>query len=59
MKLHEYQAKTVLQKFGVPIPAGIPLLSPEDVSASLTKLPAGPWVVKSQVHTGGRGKAGG
>jgi len=59
VKLHEYQAKTVLQKAGIPIPAGIALLSKEDIPAVLKKLPPGPWVVKAQVHTGGRGKAGG
>ncbi len=59
MKLHEYQAKAALQKFGIPIPPGIPLLSASDISAVLQNLPEGPWVVKSQVHTGGRGKAGG
>ncbi len=59
MKLHEYQAKAVLQQSGILIPAGIPLLSKADILAVLKKLPPGPWVVKSQVHTGGRGKAGG
>jgi succinyl-CoA synthetase beta subunit len=59
MKLHEYQAKSVLQKAGVPVPGGIPLLKKEDVSETLKQVPAGPWVVKAQVHTGGRGKAGG
>lgn len=59
MKLHEYQAKVVLQEAGIPIPGGIPLLKKEDLSAVLKKLPTGPWVIKSQVHTGGRGKAGG
>jgi succinyl-CoA synthetase beta subunit len=60
MKIHEYQAKAVLQKFGVPVPAGVPLLAPDQVAAVTGKLPPpGPWVVKSQVHTGGRGKAGG
>jgi len=59
VKLHEYQAKTVLKDSGIPIPAGVPLLSPDQISDVLKKLPPGPWVVKSQVHTGGRGKAGG
>jgi len=59
VKLHEYQAKVVLQEAGIPIPGGIPLLKKEDLSAVLKKLPTGPWVIKSQVHTGGRGKAGG
>jgi succinyl-CoA synthetase beta subunit len=59
LKLHEYQAKEILRKSGVPLPLGVPLLSPQDVAGALSKLPPGPWVVKSQVHTGGRGKAGG
>ena len=59
MKLHEYQAKTVLKAAGVPVPEGVPLLSSKTLAASLKKLPEGPWVVKAQVHTGGRGKAGG
>ncbi len=59
MKLHEYQAKEILRKAGLPVPEGVALLSPQDVAGALSKLPAGPWVVKSQVHTGGRGKAGG
>ena len=59
MKLHEYQAKAVLREAGLPIPAGVPLLSKDDLPDVLKKLPPGPWVVKAQVHTGGRGKAGG
>src|ERR1019366_9284479 len=59
VKLHEYQAKTILQKAGVPIPLGVPLLKKEDLPSILSQLPPGPWVVKAQVHTGGRGKAGG
>ncbi len=59
MKLHEYQAKAVLQQAGIPVPLGVPLLKKEDIPAVLKKLPPGPWVIKSQVHTGGRGKAGG
>jgi succinyl-CoA synthetase beta subunit len=59
VKLHEYQAKSVLQEAGVPIPAGVPLFKKEDIALVLNKLPPGPWVVKAQVHTGGRGKAGG
>lgn len=59
MKLHEYQAKVVLQKAGLTIPAGLPLLDKIDIPSVLKALPPGPWVVKSQVHTGGRGKAGG
>ncbi len=59
MKLHEYQAKEMLKKFGVPVPGGAALLSINDLPGVLPKLPQGPWVVKAQVHTGGRGKAGG
>ena len=59
MKLHEYQAKSILKQAGVPVPEGLPLLTAKGVKAALEKLPAGPWVVKAQVHTGGRGKAGG
>ena len=59
MKLHEYQAKSVLRTEGIPVPAGVPLLAKADLPAVLKKLPPGPWVVKAQVHTGGRGKAGG
>ena len=59
MKLHEYQAKAILRTFGVPIPQGVPVLSIEELPGVQSKLPPAPWVVKSQVHTGGRGKAGG
>src|SRR5437870_788181 len=59
MKLHEYQAKEILRQFEVPVPAGVPLLSPDDLPRLAGKLPPAPWVVKAQVHTGGRGKAGG
>jgi len=59
VKLHEYQAKSILQDFGVPVPAGVVLLKKEETPRVLNKLPPGPWVVKAQVHTGGRGKAGG
>ncbi|OGR89564.1 MAG: succinate--CoA ligase subunit beta [Elusimicrobia bacterium RIFCSPLOWO2_01_FULL_59_12] len=59
MKLHEFQAKEILWKEGVPVPLGVPLLSLQEWPGVSAKLPPGPWVVKSQVHTGGRGKAGG
>jgi succinyl-CoA synthetase beta subunit len=59
VKLHEYQAKSVLRSAGIPVPLGVPLLKYEDLRAVLEKLPPGPWIVKAQVHTGGRGKAGG
>jgi succinyl-CoA synthetase beta subunit len=59
LKLHEYQAKDVLRKSGIPVPAGVPLLSLNDLASITSQLPPAPWVVKAQVHTGGRGKAGG
>jgi succinyl-CoA synthetase beta subunit len=59
VKIHEFQAKEVLRKYGVPVPPGEPLLSLQDLAHIESKLPPAPWVVKSQVHTGGRGKAGG
>ena len=58
MKLHEYQAKDVLRKAGVPVPEGLPIFSTQDIQNFSSKIPPG-WVVKAQVHTGGRGKAGG
>src|SRR6476660_1855318 len=56
MNIHEYQAKTLLNEFGVPISRGVPVLRPEDAEAAAVKLPGPVWVVKSQIHAGGRGK---
>jgi succinyl-CoA synthetase beta subunit len=56
MNIHEYQAKAVLREFGVPIAGGFPAFTPEEAVEAAKKL-AGPlWVVKSQIHAGGRGK---
>ena len=59
MNLHEYQAKQVLAGFGVPVPRGVPVLAPEDIEAAVDALGGPVWVVKAQIHAGGRGKAGG
>ncbi len=59
MNLHEYQAKTLLQKYGVPIPRGQVVAAANEVAAVTSEIPSGAWVVKAQVHAGGRGKAGG
>ena len=59
MKIHEYQARELLQKFGVPVPPAIVVDTPEQASAAFTKLNAPLAVVKAQVHAGGRGKGGG
>ena len=59
MNLHEYQAKRVLAGFGVPVPRGVPVLAPDEIEAAVDELGGPVWVVKAQIHAGGRGKAGG
>src|SRR6266550_1616030 len=56
MNIHEYQAKELLAKYGVPVPAGHPAMSVEEAVAAAEKLPGPLWVVKAQIHAGGRGK---
>src|SRR4028118_26706 len=56
MNIHEYQAKELLAKVGGPVPAGYPAMSVEEAVAAAQKLPGPLWVVKSQIHAGGRGK---
>ncbi|HKT85819.1 MAG TPA: ADP-forming succinate--CoA ligase subunit beta [Novosphingobium sp.] len=56
MNIHEYQAKELLAKYGVGIPAGIPALTVEEAVAAATQLPGPLYVVKAQIHAGGRGK---
>ncbi len=56
MNVHEYQAKELLAKYGVSIPAGIPALTVEEAVAAARQLPGPVYVVKSQIHAGGRGK---
>ncbi|MGH9688338.1 MAG: ADP-forming succinate--CoA ligase subunit beta [Candidatus Acidiferrales bacterium] len=59
MKIHEYQAKAILAKFGVPVPRGEVIFKAEEASAATTRLGTKVVVVKAQIHAGGRGKAGG
>jgi succinyl-CoA synthetase beta subunit len=59
MDIHEYQAKEVLSNFGVEIPAGALAYSPEQAAYRAREMGGEKWVVKAQVHAGGRGKAGG
>jgi succinyl-CoA synthetase beta subunit/malate-CoA ligase subunit beta len=59
MDVHEYQAKQILQGFGVPVPRGGLAYSPEQAAYRAREIGGNQWVVKAQVHTGGRGKAGG
>lgn len=56
MNIHEYQAKAVLKSFGAPVAEGVPVLSLADVQKAVDSLPGPLWVVKSQIHAGGRGK---
>jgi succinyl-CoA synthetase, beta subunit len=56
MNIHEYQAKALFEKYGVPIPAGAPAKSVAEFDTALAGLPEGPTMVKSQIHAGGRGK---
>jgi succinyl-CoA synthetase beta subunit len=56
MNIHEYQAKELLAKYGVPVPAGYPAMSVDEAVAAAEKLPGPLWVVKAQIHAGGRGK---
>src|ERR1700723_667431 len=59
MNIHEYQAKAVLREFGVPVPRGIAARSGDEAVKAATDLGGPVWVVKAQIHAGGRGKAGG
>ena len=59
MDIHEYQAKALLDDFGVPIPPGGLAYSPEQAQYRASEIGGEQWVIKAQVHTGGRGKAGG
>ena len=56
MNIHEYQAKAVLKTYGAPVADGAPVLSIDDVEKAVDQLPGPLWVVKSQIHAGGRGK---
>jgi succinyl-CoA synthetase beta subunit len=56
MNIHEYQAKAVLREFGVPVPRGIPVLNAGEAAKAAKELGGPVWVVKAQIHAGGRGK---
>ncbi len=59
MKIHEYQGKEILARFGVPVPRGYPAFSVREAIEAAQKLGGSVWVVKAQIHAGGRGKGGG
>ncbi len=59
MKIHEYQGKELFRKYGIAVPRGIPAFSVEDAVKAAEQLGGPVWVVKAQIHAGGRGKGGG
>ena len=59
MKIHEYQGKEILRKYGVPTPRGVPCFSVDEAVKAAATLGGKVWVVKAQIHAGGRGKGGG
>src|SRR4030088_1488242 len=59
MNIHEYQGKEVFRKYGVPTPRGFPAFSVDEAVDAAKKLGGKVWVVKAQIHAGGRGKGGG
>jgi len=59
MKIHEYQGKEIFRKYGVPTPRGYPAFSVDEAVEAARKLGGSVWVVKAQIHAGGRGKGGG
>ena len=56
MNIHEYQAKQILKSYGAPVSRGVPVLHPQDASKAVGELGGPVWVVKAQIHAGGRGK---
>jgi succinyl-CoA synthetase beta subunit len=59
VKIHEYQGKEIFRKFGMPVPRGIPAFSVDEAVKAAQSLGGKVWVVKAQIHAGGRGKGGG
>ena len=59
MNLHEYQGKQLFAEYGLPVSKGYACDTPEEAAAAAEKIGGDKWVVKAQVHAGGRGKAGG
>jgi succinyl-CoA synthetase beta subunit len=59
MNIHEYQAKAVLREFGVPVPRGVAAFTVDEAAKAANEFGGPVWVVKAQIHAGGRGKAGG
>ena len=55
MNFHEYQSKQLLAEYGIPVPAGKVAATPDEAVAAAQSLGQGPWMVKAQIHAGGRG----
>ena len=59
MNIHEHQAKEILKEFGAPVSNGVVILSVDEIKSEILKLNSKEFVLKAQIHAGGRGKAGG
>ena len=59
MNIHEHQAKEILKEYGAPVSNGFVIFSPEEIKYKISKLKGKEFVLKAQIHAGGRGKAGG
>ena len=59
MNIHEHQAKEILKEFGAPVSKGVVILSVDEIKNEIKKLKSKEFVLKAQIHAGGRGKAGG
>ena len=59
MNIHEYQAKEILKEFGAPVSNGVVIFSLEEIKEKIKNLKSEEFVLKAQIHAGGRGKAGG
>ncbi|MBC8119139.1 MAG: succinate--CoA ligase subunit beta, partial [Burkholderiaceae bacterium] len=59
MKIHEYQGKEIFRRFGMPVPRSVPVFSLDEAVEAARQLAGSVWVVKAQIHAGGRGKGGG
>ena len=59
MKIHEYQAKQLFREYGILVPRGIPAFSVDEAVKAAEELGGSFWVIKAQIHAGGRGKGGG
>ena len=57
MNIHEYQAKKILREFGAPVSRGVVIFSLDEIESKIKELKVGEYVLKAQIHAGGRGKA--